>query len=79
MMSEELKKIWNEIADETGWLAEREQAAVTVAIRETARKTAIETARKMLELGYSIEEISIVSTLTVEEVKELANTPVLVQ
>ena len=40
MMSEELKEIWNEIADETGWFAEREQEAVALATRETARKTA---------------------------------------
>ena len=67
-MSEGLKRIWNEIADETGWLAEREQAAVALAARETAR----ETAKKLLELGVPIDKISIATKLPVEEVMELA-------
>ena len=69
MRHEELKEIWNEIADETGWFAERDNAVA----KETARKTARETAKKMLELGYPTSEISIATKLNVEEVIELAN------
>ena len=79
-MSEELKKIWGEIADETGWFAEREQAAVAVAAkeaaREAARETARETARRLLELGVPMDKISIATKLTVEEVMELASASV---
>ena len=74
-MSEELKRIWNEIADETGWLAEREQAVITATARETARKTA----RKMLSYGDSVDKIAVVTQLPVEEVIELASTQVLDQ
>ena len=69
-MSEELKEIWNEIADETGWLAERDNAFAVAVAKKTARKTA----KKMLGLGYPVEEISIVTDLHVEEVIELAST-----
>ena len=67
-MSEEVKRIVLEIANEDGWFAERDQEIIAVTVRETARKTA----KKMLELGYPVEEISIITKLPVEEVKELA-------
>ena len=75
-MSEELKKIWGEIADETGWLAEREQAAVAVAARGAARENAKETAKRLLELGVPMDKISIATKLSVEELMELASTSV---
>ena len=71
-MSEELKRIWDEIAEETGWLAEREKAVVA----ETARETARETAKKLLEFGYPVGDIAIATKLPAEEVKELADSPV---
>ena len=75
-MSEELKRILIEIIDENGWYAERDakrDAALLAAnTRETAIKTAKETAKKLLGFGYPIEEISIATNLTVEEVMELA-------
>ena len=68
VMSEELKRIWNEIANETGWLVEREAALIA----ETAR----ETAKKMLSYGDPVDKIAAVTGLPVEEVVELASTPV---
>ena len=59
------------LALETDWLAEREQTAIA----ETAR----ETAKKMLGYGNPVNKIAAVTELPVEEVMELANTPVLVQ
>ena len=75
MMSEELRRIWDEIADETGWLADRDQKVIANAIRETARTTA----KKMLHYGDPIDKIAAVTELPFEEVMELASTQVLAQ
>ena len=74
-MSDGLKRIWNEIAYETGWFMEREQEAIAAATRETAR----ETARKMLGYGDSFDKTAAVTELPIKEVQELANAPALVQ
>ena len=63
-MSEELKRIWNEIVDEYGWYAEREAALIATTARETARK--------LLGFGDPVEKIAIATNLPIEEVMELA-------
>ena len=75
-MSEELKKIWDEIADETGWIAAKEEAAAAEAAKVAVRKTARETAKLLLNYGDPIEKIAEVTKLSTEEVTALANTPV---
>ena len=71
-MSEELKRIWNEVAIQNGWLEERVQAEIAVATRKTARKTASETAKKLLDFGVPVDQIAVATKLSVEEVMELA-------
>ena len=71
-MSEESKRILYRFAERTGWLAEREQAAVAAATREIARETARETARKLLGFGMTVDKIAIATNLTVEEIMELS-------
>ena len=63
-MSEGLKRIMHEVAVEQGWLEEKVKAA------------ARETAKKLLKYGDPAEKIAEVTNLPVEEVMELANTPV---
>ena len=76
LMSEELRQLWNEIADETGWLADREAELVAVTARETARVTAREsareTARRLLAYDFPVDKIAAATNLAVEEVLELA-------
>ena len=67
-MSEELKRIWGEIANENGWLAERDAALIA----ETASITARETAKKLLDFGDPVDKIAFATNLPVEEVMELA-------
>ena len=74
-MSEDFKRILTEVAVENGWFAEKEQEAVALATRETAR----EVAKKMLRYGDSVDKISAVTGLPIEEVKELTSMPILVQ
>ena len=63
-MSEGLKKIWDEVAEEAGWFAEREQAA--------AATTAREIAKQLLKFGDPVEKIAAVTKLPVDEIMELA-------
>ena len=67
-MSEELRRIWTEVAIENGWVDEMMQ---TVAV-ETVRETARETAKRLLSFGVPVDVISNATKLTEEEVMELA-------
>ena len=71
-MSEGLKRIMLEVAEETGYLEEKTNAAIA----ETARKTARETAKRLLDFGIPVEQIASATKLPVEEVMELAKTSV---
>ena len=67
-MSEEVKKLFLEVADENGWLIPRLEANA----RAAAEATAEATARQLLSYGDPIEKIAAVTNLPVEVIKELA-------
>ena len=71
IMSEGLKRIMREVAIEQGWFEE----TVNAAVAETARVTARNTAKRLLDFNMPVEQIASATKLPVEEVMELAKTP----
>ena len=78
-MSEGLKRIMLEVAEETGYLEEKTSAAVAEATIKTARETAIETAKRLLDFNIPVEQIASATKLPIEEVKDLVKTSVSVR
>ena len=67
-MSEFVKDFFMEAARENGWQSELEEVG--------SEQRAIDTAKRMLSNGYAVEEVSKMTALPLEKVRELNMTPV---